>query len=219
MSKVAIAPAKPPLLVSTSGEPSRFSAGTRQSSNRIAAVSDERIPSLSSSRSTVIPGVSLRTTNDLMAARPSDLSRVAHTTTASQRSPEVTKIFSPLRTYSSPSRRAVVEMLAESEPVSGSVMAMLAHRPPKRSCCSASATEAMAELPRPWRGSESSSPTSPQHISAIDITEARLVPFFTRPSSSARASSRFTPEAPAPLLAPESDSPSIIAARRSSSLG
>ena len=41
------------------------------------------------------------------------------------------------------------------------------------------ATEAIAELPRPWRGIDSSRPTSPQHISAIDITEARLVPFLT----------------------------------------
>ena len=72
-------------------------------------------------------------------------------------------------------------MLAVSEPVSGSVIAIEAHSRPKRSCCSASPTEAIAELPRPWRGSESSSPTSPQHISAIDITEARLVPFLTPP--------------------------------------
>ena len=36
----------------------------------------------------------------------------------------------------------------------------------------------MAELPSPCRGIDSSSPTSPQHISAIDITEARLAPFL-----------------------------------------
>ena len=90
LSKVAIAPAKPPLLVSMSGEPSRFSFGTRQSTKRMAAVSDERMPSLCSSRSTSMPGVPFMTTKDLMAARPSDRSRVAHTTTASQRSPEVT---------------------------------------------------------------------------------------------------------------------------------
>ena len=89
LSNVAIAPAKP-WLVSMSGEPRRFSAGTRQSSNRIAAVSEARMPSLCSSRSTVIPGVPFGTTNDLIAARPSDRSRVAQTTTASDRSPEVT---------------------------------------------------------------------------------------------------------------------------------
>ena len=96
----------------------------------------------------------------------------------SARSPEVTKIFSPLRTYSSPSRTAVVLMLAESEPVPGSVIAIPAQTPSKRASCSSSATDAMAELPSPWRGIESSSPTSPQHISWIDITEARLVPFL-----------------------------------------
>ena len=56
----------------------------------------------------------------------------AHTTTSSQRSPAVTKIFSPLSTQSSPSRRAVVRIAAESLPASGSVMAIEAHLPPKR---------------------------------------------------------------------------------------
>ena len=76
--------------MSISGEPRRFSVGTRQSSKRIVAVSDARMPSLCSSRSTSMPGVPFVTTKDLMAARPSDRSSVAHTTTASQRSPEVT---------------------------------------------------------------------------------------------------------------------------------
>ena len=48
------------------------------------------MPSLCSSRSTVMPGVPFMTTKDLIAARPSVLSSVAHTTTASERSPEVT---------------------------------------------------------------------------------------------------------------------------------
>jgi hypothetical protein len=64
----------------------------------IVAVSEARMPSLCSSRSTRMPGVPLGTTNDLIAARPRSLSRVAQTTTASARSPDVTKIFSPLRT-------------------------------------------------------------------------------------------------------------------------
>jgi hypothetical protein len=41
--------------------------------------------------------------NDLIAALPLLGSRLAHTTTSSALSPEVTKIFSPLRMYSSPS--------------------------------------------------------------------------------------------------------------------
>ncbi len=75
---------------STSGEPSMFAAGTRQSVNRIVAVSDARMPSLCSSRSTTMPGVPFSTTKDLIAARPRDLSSVAHTTTASERPPAVT---------------------------------------------------------------------------------------------------------------------------------
>src|SRR6478752_10041827 len=110
-------------------------------------------------------------------------------------------------------------MLAESEPVPGAVIAIPAHTPSNRFSCSSSATLAIAELPSPWRGIESSRPTSPQHISAIDMTEARLVPFLTPPSSEDDESSRFTPAAPAPSLAPDSESPSIIAASRSSSLG
>src|SRR5690606_39829646 len=47
------------------------------------------MPSLCSSRSTVMPGRVFATTNDLIAARPFDLSSVAHTTTASARSPAV----------------------------------------------------------------------------------------------------------------------------------
>ena len=108
-------------------------------------------------------------------------------------------------------------MLAESEPVPGSVIAIDAQSPANRSACSSSATEAMAELPRPWRGIESSSPVSPQHISAMDSTDARLAPLRTRPSPS--SSSRRTPTAPAPSLAPDSSRPSIMAASMSSSWG
>ena len=113
---------------------------------------------------------------------------------------------------------AMIDGLAESEPVPGSVIAIDAQRPSKRSCCSSSATDAIAELPSPWRGIDSRRPTSPQHISATDITEARLAPFLT-PVSSAPDSSRRTPAAPAPSFAPDSESPSIIAASMSSSLG
>ena len=66
-----------------------------------------------------------------MAARPFDLSTDAHTTMCVERSPAVTKIFSPLRTHSSPSRTAVVVTAAESEPKLGSVMAIEAHTLPK----------------------------------------------------------------------------------------
>ena len=62
----------------------------------------------------------------------------------------MTKIFSPLMTYSSPSSLAVVDTAAESEPKPGSVMAIAAHTLPSRSSCSSVATPEIAALPRPW---------------------------------------------------------------------
>ena len=82
------------------------------------------MPSLCSSLTTSMPGVPLGTTNDLIAALPLVLSTVAQTTTASLRPPAVTKIFSPLRTHSSPSRRAVAVIEPESDPDAGSVIAI-----------------------------------------------------------------------------------------------
>ena len=119
-----------PCLVSISGLPSSASFGTRQSWRMKLAVSEARIPSLCSSRSSFRPGLSRSTMNDLIAARPTERSSEAQTTIRSARSPEVTKIFSPLRTYSSPSSSAVVRIAAESEPASGSVIAIAAHLPP-----------------------------------------------------------------------------------------
>ena len=55
------------------------------------------MPSLCSKRSIVMPNVPFATTNDLIAARPKFLSKVAQTTTESARSPEVTNIFSPFK--------------------------------------------------------------------------------------------------------------------------
>ena len=76
-----------------------------------------------------MPGVPAGTTNALMPPRPALLSTVAHTTTKPPStweapSPPVQKILVPFRTYSSPSRSAVVWMLALSLPACGSVMAM-----------------------------------------------------------------------------------------------
>ena len=128
-------PAKP-FSTWISGSPSRLSFGMRALSKRITAVSDALMPSLCSSRSTVTPGCSRGTMNDLIAARPSDLSSVAHTTMWVAREPAVTKIFSPLMTYSSPSSTAVVDTAAESEPKLGSVIAIAAQTSlPSRSSC------------------------------------------------------------------------------------
>jgi len=89
LSKVRIAPAKL-FFVSISASPRRFFFGTRQSSRMKAAVSEARIPSLCSSRSSFSPGFERSTTNDLIAARPCSGSRLAQTTTRSARSPAVT---------------------------------------------------------------------------------------------------------------------------------
>ena len=89
LSKVSITPEKP-LPASISGLPSKWSFGIRALSNRIAAVSEALMPSLFSSRSTVTPGCSRGTMNDLIAGRPCDLSNVAHTTMWVAREPAVT---------------------------------------------------------------------------------------------------------------------------------
>ena len=89
LSKVSITPAKP-FSTWISGLPSRKSWGTRTLSKRMAAVSEALMPSLCSRRSTLTPGYSRGTMNDLMAARPRDLSRVAHTTMWVARDPAVT---------------------------------------------------------------------------------------------------------------------------------
>ena len=64
----------------------------------------------------VKPGVSVGTTNPRI---PSSV--CAHTTATSAMPPLVIHIFVPLRIQSSPSRLAVVRMVAGSEPKSGSV--------------------------------------------------------------------------------------------------
>jgi hypothetical protein len=107
-------------------------------------------------------------------------------------------------------------MFAESDPHSGSVIAIAAHTPSKRRSCSSDATDAIAEFPSPCRGIDNSSPTSPQHISMIDSTDDRFDPFTTPSPASAV---RRTPEAPAPEPVPEAPNPSTIAASMSSSTG
>src|SRR6185503_12333044 len=101
-------------------------------------------------------------------------------------------------------------MAPESEPVSGSVIAMAAHLPLKRASCSSDATEAMAALPRPWRGMDSSRPASPQHISIVP----RHTDMF---AVDGLLDVRRTPPAPAPP--PDALRPSNRDARVSSSFG
>ncbi len=189
----------------------------RTLSNRMTAVSEALMPSLSSRRSTVTPGCSRGTMNDLIAARPSDLSSVAQTTMWVARDPAVTKIFSPLMTYSSPSTLAVVATAAESEPKPGSVIAIAAHTSlPSRSNCSSVATPEIAALPSPWRGTDSINATSPQLISITFRTADMLPPLWL--VSLASAASR-NASAPAKAMALACEMPSKRLDSVSSSTG
>ncbi len=102
------------------------------------AVSEARIPSLCSRRSSFRPGLSRSTTNDLIAPRPG---------AAIERRPDDDQLGPVARgdedllavedvLVVSSSRLAVARIAAESEPASGSVIAIAAQRPPKRSSCS-----------------------------------------------------------------------------------
>src|SRR5688572_1908371 len=107
-------------------------------------------------------------------------------------------------------------MDAESEPDSGSVIAIAAQRPSYRWSCSSFATAEIAAFPRPWRGIERTRPTSPQQVSITPSAEDMLVPLRLPVSVDFDA---LTPDAPAPADAPESFMPSISAASMSSSFG
>src|SRR5690348_4644553 len=101
-------------------------------------------------------------------------------------------------------------MAPESDPVSGSVMAIAAHFPLYRASCSSDATDAIAALPRPWRGIDNSRPASPQHISIVPRTRDRF-------AVDALPDERRTPPAPAPP--PDALRPSRRDASVSNSLG
>ncbi len=86
----------------------------------------------------------------------------------------------------------MVDTAAESEPKDGSVMAIAAQTSlPSRASCSSVATPAIAALPRPCRGIDSSSPTSPQEtsraLSNADMLPPLMFPFG--PSSASRNAS------------------------------
>ncbi len=129
--------------------PSRHDAGTRQPSNRNSAVSDARIPSLSSVLTTVKPGVPLSTRKALIPRGPFALPVWAKTRAAAASRPLLTKIFRPSSTYASPSRRASVVWFVASDPASGSVSEKQPIFSPdakgrrKRSFCASVPNEAM----------------------------------------------------------------------------
>ena len=144
------------------------------------------MPSLFSTRATVMPGVLCSTTNGLIPGRPALLSTVAQTTTkpsdfSAAISPAVQKILVPLITQWSPSRVAVVVTCDESEPKLGSVIAIAPHfglpslkRLRNRSFCSGVPAAITAAPPSPELGVEKYRPASPQHSSSVLRTVIRL---------------------------------------------
>ena len=121
--------------------------------------------------------------NDLIAARPLSRSSVAQTTIRSARSPGGDEDLLAVE-------HVLVAVQLRGGADRGRVRAGLRlgdrHRRPtcRRSARAArrSATEAIAELPRPWRGIESSRPTSPQQSSMMPSTVERLEPLRFSPS-------------------------------------
>jgi hypothetical protein len=81
------------------------------------------MPSLSSFLPIANPGVPFSTMNDAWPRCPSAGSTVATTTLTSAMPPLEMNTFEPLRTQSSPTRRAVVRSERTSEPAPASVTA------------------------------------------------------------------------------------------------
>ncbi len=117
-SSAVMATLKPP-----PGSPSRFSAGTSQSSNDSDTVFDERMPILSSSRPTLNPGRSgvITSVDSPRVPGPSPVRANRMITLA--KPPEVIHIFSPFTTKRSPRRSARVFMAPGSEPAPASLSA------------------------------------------------------------------------------------------------
>ena len=103
--------------------PSRFAAGTRASSKTSSPVVDPLIPIFGSTRATSNPGVSASTTNAEIPECPWSGSVFANTVYSCATPALVMNRLDPFRTYSSPSRRAVERMAAESDPEPDSVRA------------------------------------------------------------------------------------------------
>ncbi len=95
----------------------------RALSNTSSPVVDPEMPIFGSSRATSKPGVSASTTNAEMPECPASGSVFAKTVYTFATEAFVMKRFEPSRTYSSPTRRAVVRIAAESEPEPASVSA------------------------------------------------------------------------------------------------
>ncbi len=101
--------------------PIRFSTGTRTSSKSMRPVLPARIPSLPWSVPVVRPGIPRSTMKAVIPLWRFARSTDANTRKWSARSAREIQILWPLRTYESPSRRAVVCRAPASVPTPGSV--------------------------------------------------------------------------------------------------
>ncbi len=114
-------------------DPSRFAAGTRQSSITSVQVSEARMPSLFSFLPTRMPGLSSSTMKAEIPLLPLDRSVTAMSTATRPTEAFVMKFFEPFRTQVSPSRTAVVRVPLESDPASDSVSPQAASHSPDAS--------------------------------------------------------------------------------------
>ena len=117
------------------------------------------MPIFGSSRATSKPGASDSTTNAEIPPCPASGSVFANTVYRPATPAFVMNRFDPSRTYSSPSRRAVVRIAAESEPEPASVSAY-AHEPLARSRASAGSAPSAPRVPASLSPSEPSSCTA-----------------------------------------------------------
>ncbi len=101
--------------------PTRFSAGTATFSKKSSPVEPAQIPSLFSISAVDTPGHSRSTMKAEMPLCFASGSVLANTSWWSATRAYEIQFFCPLRTYVSPSRRAVVRIEATSEPAPGSV--------------------------------------------------------------------------------------------------
>src|SRR5512143_212057 len=161
--------------------PSRLASETRTSSKRTSEVSEARCPILSSFFPVETPGDSRGTTKADKPLCPRDRSVDAKTVYWEACAPFVMKHFLPLRTYPSPSLRAVVSIPPGSEPAPGSVRQKEANRNSVANgwtnalFSSSVPARRIGPNARPFAFIEVATPAHPQEISSSRMQVSRIV--------------------------------------------
>ena len=152
----------------------------RAPSNVSSPVVEPAIPIFGSSRATSNPGVSASTTKAEIPVCPASGSVFANTVYSPATAALVMNRFEPSRTYSSPSRRAVVRIAAESEPEPASVRAYAVSISPeasegrKRAFCSSVPASLSPSDPSSWAARMSPLVAQTLETSSIAISERRV---------------------------------------------